>query len=71
MVTERMLIKQLKKLGNDRLILRKDYNEVPPRVKCSISPLGKTLEDLFAAMHIWGQISKSQKLINRFKKDIK
>lgn len=59
-ITERMLIKQLKELGNDGLIMRKDYNEVPPWVEYSISPLGKTLEDLFAAMHIWGKSHKAK-----------
>ncbi len=57
-ITERMLIKQLKELQNDRLINRIDYNEVPPRVEYSISSLGESLNTILTEMHHWGKKHK-------------
>mgnify|MGYP003886801349 CR=1 FL=1 len=54
-ITERMLIKQLKELQDDGLIIRTDYREVPPRVEYSISEKGKSLEDVLIALRNWGK----------------
>ncbi|GAB3422468.1 helix-turn-helix domain-containing protein [Niabella aquatica] len=54
-ITERMLIKQLKELQDDGLIVRKDYQEIPPKVEYSISKKGKTLEDVLAILRHWGK----------------
>lgn len=43
-ITERILIKQLKELQEDGLIIRKDYSEVPPRVDYSISEKERALK---------------------------
>lgn len=54
-ITERMLIKQLKELQSDGLIVRKDYMEVPPRVEYSISEKGKSLESVLVTLRHWGK----------------
>ncbi|NML41349.1 winged helix-turn-helix transcriptional regulator [Chitinophaga sp. G-6-1-13] len=54
-ITERMLIKQLKELQDDGLIIRNDYKEVPPRVEYSISKKGRSLEKLLIEMQQWGK----------------
>lgn len=54
-ITERILIKQLKELQEDGLIIRKDYSEVPPRVEYSISEKGKSLEKVLLTLHDWGK----------------
>ena len=38
---EKMLINELKFLCEKGLIAKKQYPEVPPRVECSLTPLGK------------------------------
>lgn len=59
-ITERMLIKQLKELQNDGLIIRKDYLEVPPRVEYSISEKGKSLESVLVTLRHWGKENRNE-----------
>lgn len=42
--TQRMLTVQLRELEADKVITRRVYREVPPRVEYSLTELGKTLE---------------------------
>jgi DNA-binding HxlR family transcriptional regulator len=53
-VTQRMLTNQLRELEADKLIVRKVYPQVPPKVEYSISPLGRSLEPVLLALKIWG-----------------
>lgn len=53
-VTQRMLTNQLRELEADGLIVRKVYAQVPPKVEYSLSPLGRTLEPILAALKAWG-----------------
>jgi len=58
-ITERMLIKQLKELQNDGLIIRHDYLETPPRVEYSISEKGRSLENVFITLRQWGKENRN------------
>lgn len=49
-----MLTNQLRELEVDRLIERKVYAQVPPKVEYSLSPIGKSLEPVLAALQTWG-----------------
>ncbi|MEM6280713.1 MAG: helix-turn-helix domain-containing protein [Chloroflexota bacterium] len=42
-ITRKMLTQTLRKLERNGIILRTDYDESPPRVEYSITPLGETL----------------------------
>ena len=53
-VTHKMLAQQLRELEADRLIERKVYAEVPPRVEYSLTPYGRTLIPVLNAMAEWG-----------------
>lgn len=59
-ITERMLIKQLKELDHDGLIIRKDFNEMPPRVEYSLSGKGRELKNILIEMYSWGKRNKQQ-----------
>ncbi len=53
-VTQRMLTQQLRELEEDKIVNRKVYAEVPPRVEYSLTEYGKTLEPIMLAMRDWG-----------------
>lgn len=53
-ITHKMLSQQLKELEQDGLIIRTQYNEMPPKVEYSISEKGMTLKPVLEAMHVWG-----------------
>lgn len=54
-ISERMLISQLKELGEAGLIERITYPEVPPRVEYKLSKKGKSLESILVQMTEWGE----------------
>lgn len=53
-LTQKMLTQQLRQMEKDRLIERKVYPEVPPRVEYSITEYGKTLKPILKLMYEWG-----------------
>ena len=48
-----MLTSQLKELEKDRLIVRKEYPQVPPKVEYYMSEMGKGLRPVVKAMYEW------------------
>jgi len=53
-VSDKVLIQQLKDLEADRVLVRTDYKEVPPRVDYALTPLGRTLADAIVPLCTWG-----------------
>lgn len=53
-ISEKMLIQELKHLQTLKVISRKAYNEVPPKVEYSLTLRGKTLIPLIEAVVKWG-----------------
>jgi len=53
-VTERMLARQLRELEADRIVNRKVYREVPPRVEYSLTDMGKGLIPILKDLRDWG-----------------
>ena len=54
-ISHRTLAKQLREMEAHRLIRRKVYREVPPKVEYSLTPLGESLEPVLLAMDQWGR----------------
>ncbi|VEP16842.1 HTH-type transcriptional activator HxlR [Hyella patelloides LEGE 07179] len=54
-ITEKMLIQQLKELEKDRIIHRKDFHEMPPKVEYSLTERGRKLKPVFDALWKWGR----------------
>ena len=60
-VSEKMLIQELKDLMADRIITRKDFHEVPPRVEYALTELGRSLVQTLEPLCQWG--TRHMKLI--------
>ncbi|HYG83897.1 MAG TPA: helix-turn-helix domain-containing protein [Verrucomicrobiae bacterium] len=52
-VSERILIKQLREMEQDGLILRRDFKSLPPKVEYSITPLGASLLEALCPLSEW------------------
>ncbi|NDJ27386.1 transcriptional regulator [Campylobacter sp. MIT 12-8780] len=60
-VTHRTLTLQLRDLEKDKLITRKIYAQIPPKVEYKLTKLGLSLEPIIEAMRIWGVDYKGKK----------
>jgi DNA-binding HxlR family transcriptional regulator len=50
----KMLTQQLRELEADKIIRRKIYRQVPPKVEYILTPLGESLRPVMLAMCAWG-----------------
>src|SRR5919201_2583761 len=53
-ITRKMLTQHLRELEKDGVVLRKNFNEMPPRVEYSLTRYGQTLRPLLRALCHWG-----------------
>ncbi|TDC86030.1 helix-turn-helix domain-containing protein [Actinomadura sp. 7K507] len=53
-VSEKVLTDQLRELESDGIVARKAYDEVPPRVEYSLTPLGESLNEALLPLGAWG-----------------
>lgn len=58
-ITERMLTLQLRKLEENKIIIRTVYAEVPPKVEYELSPIGYELKAVVRELEQWGEKHKS------------
>jgi DNA-binding HxlR family transcriptional regulator len=54
-ITQRSLTLQLRELEENGVITREVFAEVPPRVEYTLTPFGRTLTPVLAAMKAWGE----------------
>lgn len=54
-ITDKTLSSNLKELEEDRLIIRKEYPQIPPKVEYSLSDRGKSLMEVLDQLCIWGE----------------
>jgi DNA-binding HxlR family transcriptional regulator len=54
-VSARTLAKQLRELERDGVIHRRVFEQIPPKVEYSLTPLGRKLQPVLTAMHAWGE----------------
>ncbi|MDX7986067.1 helix-turn-helix transcriptional regulator [Xenorhabdus sp. 12] len=53
-VTQKVLTRQLRELEEDKIIIRKVYAQVPPKVEYRLSDLGISLTPILTALKEWG-----------------
>lgn len=54
-VSDKTLSSNLKELEANRLIIRKEYPQIPPKVEYSLSDRGKSLMDVLEQLCVWGE----------------
>lgn len=54
-INTRMLVKELKQLEENGILIRKVFAEVPPRVEYSLTDRGKALKNVLEEMKAWGR----------------
>ncbi|PJN91760.1 winged helix-turn-helix transcriptional regulator [Bacillus sp. mrc49] len=54
-ITHNMLSKQLKELEKEKLIIRKEYPQIPPKVEYLLSNKGLSLLPITETMCNWGK----------------
>ena len=54
-ITHRTLSRTLKEMEADKLVVRSDYGEIPPRVDYRLTPLGCSLQPVLMAMQDWAE----------------
>ena len=54
-VTQKMLTQQLREMERNRLVARKVFAQVPPKVEYSLTNLGTSLGPVIDAMCRWGE----------------
>jgi len=57
-ISEKMLIQQLKDLIQNGWVLKKDYNEMPPRTEYSLTKKGKSFLPIMEEIYKWGVKNK-------------
>ena len=54
-VSDKTLSNNLKELEADRLIIRKEYPQIPPKVEYGLSDRGKSLMEVLDQLCVWGE----------------
>ena len=57
-ISDKTLSTNLKELESDRLIIRTEYPQIPPKVEYSLSDRGKSLMDVLDQLCVWGEKNK-------------
>ena len=67
-ITVKLLSQQLKEIVKAKLVIRKDYQEVPPKVEYYLSDNGKTLIPILDEIEKWGV--KNKNLVDDYLREI-
>lgn len=57
-ISDKTLSTNLKELETDRLIIRTEYPQIPPKVEYSLSERGKSLMTVLDQLCVWGEKNK-------------
>ena len=53
-MTHTTLSRQLKKLEEEGLIIRTEYQQIPPKVEYSMSEIGEKFKNVLSELGVWG-----------------
>ncbi len=63
-ITTKMLTQTLRELEEDKLVTRKVYHEVPPKVEYALSETGMELIPFIKHLHNWGNKQLEKEVIS-------
>lgn len=66
-ISQKVLTENLRAMEELKIVSRRVYPEVPPRVEYSLTELGESLKPILESMYVWGENYKA----NYIKKDSK
>lgn len=61
-ITQKVLTQNLREMEEDKIIIRKIFAEIPPRVEYSLTELGLSLKPILDSMYQWGEEYKKSNL---------
>lgn len=64
-VSQKMLTQTLRELERNGLVVRRDFQEVPPRVEYALTDLGRTLVDTVRKLDAWAEANIAHVLAAR------
>ncbi|SKA34541.1 winged helix-turn-helix transcriptional regulator [Consotaella salsifontis] len=59
-ISEKVLVQQLRDLQEADVVVRHDYQEVPPRVDYTVTPFGMTLVEALMPLCQWGTQNRTR-----------
>lgn len=59
-ITPRMLSKELRDLESNLLVSRKVHDTIPISIEYSLTPYGKSLDEVISAMRKWGKAHRAK-----------
>lgn len=62
-ISQAVLTQNLRELEEAKILKRKVYAEVPPRVEYFLTPLGESLKSVLESLTMWGEKYKSKENI--------
>ena len=59
-ISQAVLTQNLRELEEAKILTRKVYAEVPPRVEYALTPLGESLKEILESLAMWGEKYKNK-----------
>ncbi|OCR19433.1 transcriptional regulator [Helicobacter pullorum] len=59
-ISQAVLTQNLRELEEAKILTRKVYAEVPPRVEYALTPLGESLRGVLESLAVWGEKYKNK-----------
>lgn len=59
-ISQAVLTQNLRELEEAKILTRKVYAEVPPRVEYALTPLGQSLHSVLESLAMWGEKYKNK-----------
>ena len=59
-ISDKTLSANLKELEADRLIVRREYPQIPPKVEYGLSERGRSLMEVLDQLCVWGEKNRAQ-----------